>query len=130
MPAVEHRFTGPPYTIGIEEELMIVDAETLELSNSIETLLEADVREPTGEVKPELMESVLEIATTPAATSPRRAPQLRELRPGSRPPPPSAGWRSARPARIRSRCGRTSGSSRARATAISSRHCASWRARS
>ena len=35
MPRVEHRFTGPSYTIGIEEELMIVDAETLELVNSI-----------------------------------------------------------------------------------------------
>ena len=38
---MEHRFTGPSYTIGIEEELMIVDAETLELTNSIEGLLDA-----------------------------------------------------------------------------------------
>ena len=37
MPRVEHRFTGPSYTLGIEEELMIVDAETLDLTNSIET---------------------------------------------------------------------------------------------
>ena len=28
---VEHRFTGPSYTLGIEEELMIVDEETLDL---------------------------------------------------------------------------------------------------
>ena len=61
---MEHRFTGPSYTLGIEEELMIVDAETLDLVNSIETLLE-EVPETTGDVKPELMESVLEIATTP-----------------------------------------------------------------
>src|SRR3954468_21031029 len=61
---VEHRFTGPPYTIGIEEELMILDAETLDLSNSIETMLEA-VQEANGQVKPELMESVLEVATNP-----------------------------------------------------------------
>ena len=37
---MEHRFTGPSYTLGIEEELMIVDAETLDLSSSIEALLE------------------------------------------------------------------------------------------
>ena len=36
---MEHRFTGPSYTLGIEEELMIVDAETLDLTNSIEGLL-------------------------------------------------------------------------------------------
>ena len=61
---VEHRFRGPPYTIGIEEELMIVDRETLDLSSSIEGLLEGvDGIETDGEVKPELMESVCEIAT-------------------------------------------------------------------
>ena len=36
---MEHRFTGPSYTLGIEEELMIVDAETLDLTNSIEEML-------------------------------------------------------------------------------------------
>ena len=41
---MEHRFTGPAYTLGIEEELMIVDEETLDLSNSIERLL-ADLSE-------------------------------------------------------------------------------------
>ena len=64
MPRVEHRFTGPSYTLGIEEELMIVDAETLELVNGIETMLEA-MPATEGDVKPELMESVLEISTTP-----------------------------------------------------------------
>jgi glutamate---cysteine ligase / carboxylate-amine ligase len=65
---VEHRFTGPSYTLGIEEELMIVDAETFELTNSIEHLLAdyaASGSTTEGEVKPELMESVCEIATTP-----------------------------------------------------------------
>ena len=49
---MEHRFTGPAYTIGIEEELMILDAETLDLVNAIESLLEPS---PSGEIKPELM---------------------------------------------------------------------------
>ena len=78
---VEHRFTGPSYTLGIEEELMIVDDETLDLANSIEGLLE-DLREfsTEGEVKPELMESVCEIATTPTANTAEAGVQLRALR--------------------------------------------------
>ncbi len=79
--AVEHRFTGPSYTLGIEEELMIVDAETLDLTNSIEGLL-ADLPDTgaEGEVKPELMESVCEIATTPCHDTAEAGRQLDELR--------------------------------------------------
>ncbi len=78
---MEHRFTGPSYTIGIEEELMIVDAETLELTNSIEGLLEAlEGVKTEGEVKPELMESVCEIATEPCRNTREAGLQLRELR--------------------------------------------------
>ena len=76
---MEHRFTGPSYTLGIEEELMIVDAETLDLVNSIETLLE-EVPDTTGDVKPELMESVLEVSTTPCKNTREAGEQLRELR--------------------------------------------------
>ena len=76
---MEHRFTGPSYTIGIEEELMIVDAETLELTNSIEAMLEA-LPQAEGQVKPELMESVLEVATTPCRNTREAGAQLRDLR--------------------------------------------------
>src|ERR687892_2785663 len=81
IPCVEHRFTGPSYTIGIEEELMIVDQETLDLTSSIEGLLEAlgDI-EKDGEVKPELMESVCEIATEPCPNTREAGFQLRALR--------------------------------------------------
>jgi carboxylate-amine ligase len=37
---MDHAFTGPSYTIGIEEELMIVDAGSYELVNAVESLLE------------------------------------------------------------------------------------------
>jgi hypothetical protein len=53
-PRVEHRFSGPPYTLGIEEEeeeLMILDAASLELLNPIESPLEPA---PSGEIKLEL----------------------------------------------------------------------------
>ena len=74
---MDHKFVGPPYTIGIEEELMILDAETLELVNAIESLLEPA---PAGEVKPELMESVLEVSTNPCANTSEAGDQLRALR--------------------------------------------------
>src|SRR3954453_22256313 len=79
MRRVEHRFTGPSYTLGIEEELMIVDSETLELVNGIETMLES-VPDGEGEIKPELMESLLEVATTPCRNTSEAGAQLRELR--------------------------------------------------
>ena len=43
---LEHNFSGTPFTLGIEEELMICDAETLELSQSIETILGRPSSEP------------------------------------------------------------------------------------
>jgi len=77
---VEHSFTGPPYTIGVEEELMIIDAETLDQSNSIESLLKGIPQDLIGEVKPELLESVCEIATTPCRNTREAGDQLRNLR--------------------------------------------------
>jgi carboxylate-amine ligase len=74
---VDHHFSGPAYTIGIEEELMILDGETLELVNAIESMLEPS---PSGEIKPELMESVLEISTDPCPNTARAGEQLRALR--------------------------------------------------
>ena len=58
---------------------MILNAETLELSNSIETMLEA-VSGADGQVKPELMESVLEVATNPCRNVSEAGAELRELR--------------------------------------------------
>src|SRR4051795_12844001 len=75
--AMEHRFSGPDFTVGVEEELMIVDADTLDLVNAVESLL-ADA--PRGTIKPELMESVPEIATDPCPTLDEAAIQLAELR--------------------------------------------------
>jgi carboxylate-amine ligase len=78
---VEHRFTGPAFTIGIEEELMIVDRDTLDLASSIEAVLEdLEGVEKQGEVKPELMESVCEISTEPCRDTRAAGDQLRALR--------------------------------------------------
>jgi carboxylate-amine ligase len=74
---VQPNFSGPNYTIGIEEELMILDSESHSLVNAIESLLEESSE---GEIKPELMESVLEISTSPAESTEAAGRQLRALR--------------------------------------------------
>jgi carboxylate-amine ligase len=74
---MRHQFAGPSFTLGIEEELMILDQQSLDLTNGIETMLEVA---PQGDVKPELMESVLEIATAPAPNTAEAAKELRRLR--------------------------------------------------
>ena len=56
---------------------MILDAESLELVNAIESMLEPA---PVGEIKPELMESVLEVSTDPCRNTAEAGDQLRALR--------------------------------------------------
>lgn len=78
---IEHRFNGRPFTVGIEEELMLIDPRTLDLAQAIEPILAdpAATRGP-GAVKPELMQSVLEIATDPCETLAEAAAQVADLR--------------------------------------------------
>ena len=56
---------------------MILDAGSLDLVNAIESLLEPS---PVGEIKPELMESVLEVSTEPCQNTAQAGEQLRALR--------------------------------------------------
>src|SRR3954463_1063024 len=74
---MEPKFAGPSYTLGIEEELMILGSESLELVNAADDLVEDA---PDGEIKPELMQSVLEIATKPCADTREAGAQIRGLR--------------------------------------------------
>ena len=77
---LDHKFGGTPFTLGIEEELMICDAESLELAQAIEVILGDLPEDLPGEVKPELMQSVLEVATLPCKDIIEAADQLRQLR--------------------------------------------------
>src|SRR3954454_17928871 len=77
-PRMQPKFSGPSYTLGIEEELMILDEGTLGLSNSIEAILDGYGGD--GDVKPELMESVLEIAVGPCRDTREAGDALRALR--------------------------------------------------
>jgi carboxylate-amine ligase len=75
---MQAKFSGPAYTLGIEEELMILDQRSYELSNSIEGIL--DAYDGDGDVKPELHESVLEIAVGPCPDTRAAGEALRALR--------------------------------------------------
>jgi carboxylate-amine ligase len=75
---MEAKFSGPSYTLGVEEELMILDGDTFALANEIETVI--DAYEGDGEVKPELLQSVLEIATPPCANVTEAGEHVRRLR--------------------------------------------------
>src|SRR5215204_2853760 len=77
---LDHRFNGPPFTIGLEEELMLLNADDFSLAQAIETILAAVPPEREGQVKPELMQSVLEIATKPCQTVGEAGEELRALR--------------------------------------------------
>jgi glutamate---cysteine ligase / carboxylate-amine ligase len=77
---MEHRFTGPAFTLGVEEELMIVDPRTMELVSAVEEMIEAVPGETEGSVKPELLQSVLEIATDVCRSAGEAAGQLEDLR--------------------------------------------------
>jgi glutamate---cysteine ligase / carboxylate-amine ligase len=75
---MEHHFTGPRYSVGIEEELMILDAGSLDLASAIDQII--GEQPPRGEVKPELLESVLEIATAPCPDVASAGSELAALR--------------------------------------------------
>jgi carboxylate-amine ligase len=79
---MEHRFVGPRYTVGIEEEMMILDPSSLDLTNGIDSML--GEHPSSGEIKPEFLESVLEIATVPCPNVPSVAAELVALRAAAR----------------------------------------------
>jgi carboxylate-amine ligase len=78
----EHAFgKGDPYTLGVEEEYMLLDATTFDLVQHIDTVLAAvEGSELESIVRPELMQSVLEISTPVCRTIADVDHQLRKLR--------------------------------------------------
>jgi carboxylate-amine ligase len=77
---LEHAFTGPEFTVGIEEELMILDPDGWGLAQEIERLLTAVPRDIASQVHPELFQGVLEIATTPCEGVAAAGRELADLR--------------------------------------------------
>ena len=79
---LDHRFgKSDPYTLGVEEEYMLLDPETLDLVQHIETVLGSIAGEELeSRVNAELMESVVEIATPVCRTPADALRELTELR--------------------------------------------------
>jgi len=79
---LEHRFgAGDPYTLGVEEEYMLLDPETFDLVQHIDTVLAAFVgHELEARINPELMQSTVEIATPVCRTAGDVEAALRSLR--------------------------------------------------
>src|SRR5256885_10231763 len=79
---LEHTFgQSDPYTLGVEEEYMLLDGETFDLVQHIDTVLAAVAgHELEPRINPELMQSVLEVATPVCHTPADVADQLRNLR--------------------------------------------------
>src|SRR5918992_428301 len=79
---LEHKFgQGDPYTLGVEEEYMLLDPESYDLVQHIDTVLASIAgHELEPQVKPELMQSVLEIATPVCRTAGDVDRELRKLR--------------------------------------------------
>jgi carboxylate-amine ligase len=68
---------APPWSLGVEEELMLVDAETLEPAPDGFSRV---FREATDRIKPELFESFVEITTRVVETAEEVEAELRALR--------------------------------------------------
>jgi len=69
------------YTLGVEEEYMLLDSETFDLVQHIDTVLAAvSGHELEPRINPELMQSVLEVATPVCHTPADVGEQLRALR--------------------------------------------------
>ena len=68
---LDHRFgASAPFTLGVEEEYMLLDPESLDLVQHIETVLDAVQGDELGSrINAELMQSVLEIATPVCRTA-------------------------------------------------------------
>jgi glutamate---cysteine ligase / carboxylate-amine ligase len=77
---LDHGFTGPAFTVGIEEELMLLDPDSLDLAQAIEEVLPNIPPEFEGQVKPELMQSFLEVGTKPCPDVVTAGKELHELR--------------------------------------------------
>jgi carboxylate-amine ligase len=79
---LEHKFGATsPFTLGVEEEYMLLDPETFDLVQHVDTVLGAVQNgEFTQRIGPELMQSVLEISTPVCETAADVDRELRKLR--------------------------------------------------
>jgi glutamate---cysteine ligase / carboxylate-amine ligase len=77
----QHFGESAPWSLGLEEEVQILDRDTLALAPAVEPLLgSVEGRELPGELKMELLASIVELATKVCETPQEALAALRELR--------------------------------------------------
>src|ERR671922_234178 len=128
---LEHRFgQSDAYTLGVEEEYMLLDGETFDLVQHIDTVLAAiSGHELETQINAELMQSVLEIATPVSrragrSSSPPSPARGRRL--ASATTPTTRRWSASSRRRAASPTTRTSGGTSASIPASGRSRCASW----
>jgi carboxylate-amine ligase len=72
--------TSPEFTIGIEEEYLLVDRESMELAEAPPSLVEECVADMEGQVSPEFLQCQIEIGTKVCATIGEAREDLKKLR--------------------------------------------------
>ncbi|HEX6664463.1 MAG TPA: carboxylate-amine ligase [Gaiellaceae bacterium] len=79
---LDHAFgRSGPYTLGVEEEYMLLDGQTFDLVQHVDTVLAAVAGHELGpRIHTELMQSVLEVATPVCSTPAAIAEQLQSIR--------------------------------------------------
>ena len=94
------------FTLGIEEEFQIVDPQTRELRSHVTEFLEEGKMILGEQIKPEMIQSMIEVGTGICATFRKRAPTSTRLRGIISCWRARKDWRSSPPRRTRFRAGR------------------------
>jgi hypothetical protein len=103
---LDHRFgAGPALTVGVEEEFMLLDRQSLDLVQQVERILAAERRGAFAElVSEELFESLIELIRPYARASRRSSASCAGCALMALRSPTARACGSARPARIPSAC--------------------------
>jgi glutamate---cysteine ligase / carboxylate-amine ligase len=83
-----------PFTLGVEEELQLLNQESYELASRYDEIFR-DAAEDDERIRPELMQSTVEVATKPTRTVAEAIDEARELRRRLRDEAESRGYRIA-----------------------------------
>ncbi|AXX98250.1 carboxylate-amine ligase [Profundibacter amoris] len=73
-------YQEPPFTMGVEEEYLLVDRETLELARAPQALMDSCMAEMDGQVSPEFLQCQIEVGTKVCQTIGDAREDLKRLR--------------------------------------------------
>jgi hypothetical protein len=126
---LDHRFgQSDPFTLGVEEEYMLLDPETWDLVQHIDSVLAAvEDGEHSDHLHAELMQSVLEVTTPVCRTAGDVSARSRSCAPTSQRSPASRAAASGPPGRTRSASPSGSASRPAIVYRQSSTNSSTWR---